>query len=204
MTLILGCDPSARKVAFVAYETITATFSIHTIRLYAKGETRQSNASLWRCLDSVRDYAAGLVPAAVGQPFAFVEEPLVGGRGGNASSTIKQSYVGGVVRACLVDAGFTVYDVHPSSWRKALGITGTRTAALKAATNQVVRDRLPKIHHEVASDADLVDAAAIVLYGTEQVRQGAALARSAEGGVQGGGPDIVVRTPHVRRRVQRT
>jgi Holliday junction resolvasome RuvABC endonuclease subunit len=203
MTLILGVDPSARKVAFIAFETITQTFNAHAVKLYAKGETKQTNDSLCRCLEVVRHYATGLVPSAVGQPFAFVEEPLLGGRV-NVAATIKQSYVGGIVRACLVEAGFVVYDVHPSTWRKTLGITGTSTAVLKTATAQVVRDRLPKVYQEVSSDGDLIDAAAIALHGIEQVRQGVAIARLAKSVVQGSGPDLVVRPARVRRRVRGT
>lgn len=203
MTLILGIDPSARKVAMVAYETVTQTFSTHAVNLYGKGETRQTNDSLLRCLTSVRDYAAGLVPTAVGQPLAYVEEPFVGGGVKNPSSTIKQAYVGGIVRACLVEAGYRVYDVGVSSWRGTLGITGRGTAALKATTSALVADRLPKVYHEVRTDHDLVDAAAIVLYGLEQARKGSTIAGLAAGSLQGGGPDLVVRPPRLRRGVRR-
>lgn len=204
MTLILGIDPSAKKIAVVGIQPETMTYRVEATNLYPKGETSQSPASLHNAAIFMRDFLGeAQVMASDGQRFAYVEQPLVG-RGG-ASATIKQAYVGGVIRACLVEAGFKVYDAHPSTWRAALGIKigkGTSTAQAKAA----IKQRLdPKLAGLVGSDSDLADAGGIALYGVEQTRKAALLVPAGPdgGGVQGRRPDVVVRPARVRRVVRR-
>lgn len=204
MALIVGVDPSAAKVAMVAVETVTGTYKVGSQKLYPKGTTKQTPASLHNAMVFVRDFAQGVAHMAPeGRRFAYIEEPLVG-RGG-ASATIKQAYVGGIIRACLVEAGFTVYDAHPSTWRATHGIKTKGTDAVKAATKQFVGAQWPKVLPEVQHDGDLVDAAAICLHGQEQVRKAGLLVapESSGGAVQGRRPDVVVRPARVRRVVRR-
>jgi hypothetical protein len=140
------------------------------------------------------------------QRFAYVESPLTG-RGGIAT-TMKQAYVGGVIRACLVEAGFTVYDAHPSTWRSTLGMSsgrGRTTAVQKIDAFAAVEVRDAKLSRLVAGDGDLTDAAAIALHGVEQVRKAGVIgdALAATGSLQGGGPAVVVRPSRVRPGVRR-
>lgn len=204
MTLVLGIDPSAKKIAVVGIQPETGTYKVEARTLYPKGTTTQTPPSLHNAMVFMRDFLTEVAPmASDGQRFAYVEKPLVG-RGG-ASATIKQSYVGGIIRACLVEAGFKVYDAHPSTWRAALDIKigkGSSTAQAKAA----VKARLnPKLASLVGTDVDLADAAGIALYGAECVRKGALLvpAGPTGGSVQGRRPDTVVRPARVRRVVRR-
>lgn len=168
MALVVGCDPSAKKIALVAKETLTLSVLAEQHLLYPKGTTTQTPASLHKALDVVSDFAQELAHMAPeGQRFAWVEKPLVG-RGG-ISTTIKQAYVGGVIRAALARAGFAVYDVHPSTWRKGIGVSGKGTAAVKASCRNVVRVLDPKMLTLVQHDDDLTEAGGICLYGTQQV-----------------------------------
>lgn len=189
MALIVGIDPSAGKIAAVAQEGLTRIFVVRAAKLYPKGTTKQSPASLAAALDFMSDLLQAVEGVgSEGQRFAYIEEPLVG-RGG-ASATIKQAYVGGVIRACLAQAGFKVYDAHPSRWRSALGIKvprsvpggSARTKALKEETRKAVAARWPKVIGSLADDSDLTDAAAICLYGAEQVRKGARFVPSEPSG----------------------
>ena len=167
MPLILGIDPSAKKIAIVGHETFTNTHIVKSKILYPKGTTRQTPESLaiaqtW--LESVIVGIESLAPE--GQRFAYIETPLVG-RGG-ISGTIKQAFVGGIIRACLSNHGFAVIDAHPSTWRSKLGIRvgkGSSTLDSKASARALVIATFPKAMLEIGSDADLVDAAAICAYG---------------------------------------
>lgn len=202
MTLILGIDPSAAKIAAVSYETITMAQGVGSEKLYPKGTTKQTPESLAAALDFMSHLLASVAHVTHGDRLAYIEAPLVG-RGGTAA-TIKQARVGGIIQGCLAAAGFKVYEVHPSTWRSALGIRAKGTKALKAATRQYVQAEWPKIIPVVGNDGDLTDAAAICLYGREQDRKASRIALAAGGAVQGEGSDVVVRPARLRRPVRRT
>lgn len=170
MTLVVGIDPSAKHVAAVGLETITRRFVSSKYRLYEKGQTRQDSRSIHAALVAMRDFTASVEHMApAGDRIAYVERPLVG-RGG-VDATMKQSFVGGVIRAWLVEAGFHVYDVNVSTWRKTFGIAtkGMTTSQAKAATSRKVRAANPTLWMAVQDDGDLIDAAAIALHGAEKV-----------------------------------
>lgn len=192
MTLVVGVDPSAKKIALVAKETILNVQRAEAHILY-KGSQKQTPDSIHAAMEAMWAFLGGLDSLRGSERLAWVESPLVG-RGG-INTTIKQAYVGGVIRACLVEVGFTVYDVHVSTWRAGLGIKGRGTEALKVATSQYVATMDPKMHQAVGGDSDLTDAGAICLYGIEQTRK-AAVVRStglAGSSVQGRGRKSLVR-----------
>lgn len=199
MTLIVGVDPSAKKIALVAKHTVLNVARVQSYPLY-KTREKQTPESIHRALLAMEDFLTGVADLSVpGQRFAWVETPLVG-RGG-VTTTMKQAYVGGVIRACLVQHGFAVYDANPSTWRSTLGIKGKGTVALKANTARVVKTRWPKIVGLIDGDGDLTDAAAIALHGEQQVHQKGLLvghAGPATGAVPGRGPRKVVRKPRMR------
>lgn len=204
MALILGVDPSAAKIAVVGFVPETLSQIVRAAKTYPKGTSKQTPESLSYALGFVSDLASEVAAVAPeGQRFAYVESPLVG-RGGTAA-TIKQAYVGGIIRGCLAAAGFKVYDAHPSTWRSGLGIKARGTDAVKAATRQYVQAEWPKAMSEIGTDVDLTDAAAICLYGVEQVRKAGLIgaAATSRGAVQGDGPAVVVRPARVRPRVRR-
>lgn len=199
MTLVLGIDPSAKKIAVVARETILNVQRADAFILY-KGSETQNPITIHRAMEAMNGFLGDIdTLAGSGPRYAYVEKPLVG-RGG-VMTTIKQAYVGGVIRACLVAAGFTVYDVNQSTWKSFHGVKGKGTAAQKVATAQVVKTQWPKIEAMISGDGDLADAAAICLYGCEQVRKAGALvsdAGLAGSTVQRARRPAVVRPPRLR------
>lgn len=211
MTLIVGIDPSAKKIALVAKETVLNVQRAESFILY-KGRETQTPETIFRAMVAMREYLTAIAPLIGDGPrHAFVENPIVG-RGG-VTTTMKQAYVGGVIRACLVEAGFTVHEVNQSTWKAHLGANtrvnkgkGKQTEHQKANVYRAVKIRWPKIEGLIAGDGDLTDAAGICLYGESQIAAAAVPggdARSAGSTVQGGRRAAVVRTPRVRRPVRR-
>ena len=180
---VIGIDPSAKCIAVVGVETFTNSIYVEKGKLYPKGATRQTPESLSNAFaftESVIMSVEHLAPA--GQRYAFIETPLVG-RGG-VSATIKQAYVGGIIRGCLATRGFEVVDVHPSTWRAGLKIKGKGTDILKIVTRQYVETNLSKAMPRIGDDHDLVDAAAICLFGLQQLASDAGPPKSPPRRVQ--------------------
>lgn len=158
--LVVGIDPSARKIAVVATHIVLNVSLAQSFVLYKTSE-RQTPATLGKALDAMDEFVewADRVDPN-GTRAAWVEDPLVG-RGG-VRTTMVQSYVGGVVRGSLARAGFEVHNVNVSSWKKA--VTGSGKSQ-KPAVRYAVQQKWPKIMGMVGDDGDLVDAAAICLHG---------------------------------------
>lgn len=159
MTFTLGVDPSAKKIALVGYDDLLRTVHVEAFVLY-KGRDTQTPEAIYRAMEAMQVYCEELGPQ-MGERVAYVEEPLVG-RGG-IKTTVKQAYVGGVVRACLVEAGFAVVGIHPSTWRSRLGVKARTSDLIKAETARLVKLRDPKVWQQVEGDHDLVDGAALRL-----------------------------------------
>lgn len=159
--LIVGADLSSKSLALVARHPVTPTSAVVKYPLrtqagrYTPAVAAEAMACMWEWLDTVQRMA---VPG--GPRLAYVEQPLVGRGGTNA--TIVQCYVNGVVQACLVQAGFEVTLVHPSTWKAALTHDPHAT---KDDVGRCVRSRWPSVHRACQGDTDLQDAAAICLFG---------------------------------------
>lgn len=180
--LIAGIDPSAKKIAIVAQVTTLQINHAFSWPLYLKGETKQTVESLGRAVEGMERFLswADMACPDPDQRFVWVEDPLIG-RGGPVT-TMKQSYVGGIVRGLLVRSSFRVYGVNVSSWKSQVCGDGRADKRMVALA---VGRRWPKIRGLVGDDGDLTDAAAICLYGAETLRKSAALHPSdlAEGRV---------------------
>jgi Holliday junction resolvasome RuvABC endonuclease subunit len=162
MPLIAGIDPSAKKIAIVATHDVLQVVSAQSYPLYPKGVTRQTPESLGNAVAAVRaflQWADQVAPGGTGR-YAWIESPLVG-RGG-VSATMKQSFVGGIIRGMLYEAGFDVRDVNVTNWKRE--VTGNGRAE-KPAVKVSVKQQWPKAFSLVERDGDLIDAAAIALYG---------------------------------------
>ena len=157
--LVVGVDPSARKIAIVATHPVLMTIHAESYILYKTTE-KQTMASLGCAVTAMQRFLASVDGLLTSPRYAWVEDPLIG-RGG-ALTTMKQSYVQGIIRGMLVHAGFTVYGVNVSTWKK--DIVGNGHAE-KSDVLRAVKVRWPKIEGLVGSDGDLADAAAINLYG---------------------------------------
>lgn len=95
---------------------------------------------------------------------AVVESPVVGRAG--PRSTMVQSFTSGAVQSALVQAGATVQLVNVQSWKKDVIGHGHAT---KADVAEALRLRWPTLHTAAAADEDLLDAAAIALWGQEHL-----------------------------------
>lgn len=160
--LFMGIDPSAKKIAVVMAFPLLGVSEARAYPLYLKGQTKQDVASMGRALDAMVEvigHAQRLLGTTVGNAYAWVEDPLIG-RGG-ALTTMKQAYIGGIIRATLASAGFNVYGVNVSTWKKQVCGSGR---AEKADVARVVKIRWPKVVSLLGGDGDLTDAAAICLH----------------------------------------
>jgi Holliday junction resolvasome RuvABC endonuclease subunit len=171
VALVAGIDPSARRIAIVATELDLRIETAQAYNLYAKGESKQTMESLGRAVDAVEkfiEWADMVCPH--GPRYAWVEDPLIG-RGGSVT-TMKQSYVGGIVRGILVRSSFQVYGVNVSTWKARVCGTGS---ADKARVGHELGVKWPKVSRLVGGDVDLTDAGAICLYGQATLGTGAAI-----------------------------
>jgi hypothetical protein len=196
--LVIGIDPSAKKIAMVARDSTLNVSDVAVMDLYVKGAKKQTPESIHAAMSQMVANLARIEHMMTTERYAYVEQPLVG-RGG-INTTMKQAYVGGVIQACLVEAGFTVVVVHPSTWRSGLGVKGKGTVAVKADTRRYVMVTDPKLFAKVKDDSDLTDAGAICLYGTDQAESArrTAAAKSPGRRVQRRGRRSVVRPAHLR------
>lgn len=167
--LFVGVDPSAKKIAIVAHHPVLYSTAAQAYVLYKNSE-KQTTASLGRAVAAMEKFLEYIQPWSGGPKYAWVEDPLVG-RGG-ALTTMKQAYVGGIIRGTLANAGFKVYGVNVSTWKKEVCGSGR---AQKPDVARAVRMRWPKVVPLLGGDGDLTDAAAINLYAQEVVRKSAAI-----------------------------
>lgn len=96
---------------------------------------------------------------------AFVEAPILG-MTRDIQSTVKQATVSGGVQVALIEWGFGVHLVAPSSWKKAVIGKGN---ARKDEVGPIIEREWPGLWRAIHSDQDLLDAAALVLYGESVV-----------------------------------
>jgi len=95
---------------------------------------------------------------------AYVESPVVG-RGG-VRSTMAQAFTSGAVQATLHEAGIEVRMANVSHWKKVVVGMGN---AVKADVHAMIARRWPHFSERAGTDDDLNDAAAIALYGMDEV-----------------------------------
>lgn len=164
MKVIMGIDPSAKKVAVIGFCPELNTIMARAEVLYRTGTQKPESLALALTVaDELADWAEQIAPG--GDWYVWIENPLVG-RGG-VVTTMKQAYVGGILRAVLHDRGFRVGEVNQSTWKR--DVIGSGRAE-KGTIAQVVRETWPKVWGLVGNDQDLADAAAICLYGRRSLR----------------------------------
>lgn len=155
---IVGADLSSSKLAFVCRHEYKRNFKVAAYDL-GRPFTSESCA---KALDASLDYLGALDGFFSQQVerLAYIEAPVIG-RGGTRT-TLVQAYVSGVVQACFVRAGFSVYLVNTQTWKKVVCGNGHASKEAIAAT---VGQRWPTLVRIVQSDQDLIDAAGCYLYG---------------------------------------
>lgn len=168
--LVVGIDPSSKSIALVAKHPVTPTGMVWKGDIAGRERYKPEHAA--EAMYQMQDVLGQVATMATGNigRVAYVESPLIG-RGG-AKTTMVQSFVNGVIQACLIQCGFQVYMVNVSTWKAAVCGNG---AADKADVQRLVKARWPSIGRACGSDQDKNDAAAICLYGEDVRRKAAGL-----------------------------
>lgn len=153
MTIVVGIDPSSKKLALCIDGP--KNYQFHTIRLPA-GLYLAAGAAyreVFSCLDELGHYDKVSV---------YMESPLVGV--GGVHSTIIQSQVGGAVVAAVSNSlrPTKLYMVNVGTWKKKVVGNGH---AKKPEVAEWLEKNWPEAYHEAAGDQDLIDAACINRYG---------------------------------------
>lgn len=166
--LVVGVDISSKSIALVARHPVTPTAAVVKYPLtngkdaYKPEHAAEALAAMYEYVDSIAPMA---IPGA--RRVAWIEAPVVAGAR-NIQSTIKQSYINGIVQAVFVQAGFEVYHVAVSTWKMVVCGNGR---ADKSVVGSTIRAKWPVVHNGCNGDQDLHDAAAICLYGGEVEQQ---------------------------------
>lgn len=166
--VILGIDPSSKVIAAVA----ACGPGMNVVRYdICRKSTSYTPAVAMEAMTVMHDLVDGLDTYGVDSKVAWVEAPLIG-RGG-AKATMVQSFVSGVIQACLIEAGYDVHLVNVQSWKKTLCGNGH---ASKDDVGRFLAREWPKAAKVCGDDPDLIDAAAICLYGAATTARGSKLA----------------------------
>lgn len=161
--LIVGVDPSSKTLALVGRNPTTKGFVVKKAVLGPRHTPDCCLEALHACHDFLESMEG------LGYPMSrnlFLEAPVVG-RGGTRS-TLVQAYVNGVVQAAFLQAGFTVHLVNVSTWKK--DVCGHGHAG-KEAVAGVIADKWPAMFRQHGGDQDLLDAAALCIYGSRTLRR---------------------------------
>lgn len=159
--MIIGCDPASKKIAlFGIRENAHEKFFCEVPKSTRWSEMQQMRSELVRQINIWRDY----------NPVLFCEEPVVAGRR-NIRSTILIAETVGLILSLPIP----VYIVPVSSWKKETVGNG---AASKDAVSQWLMLAHPDYYQLCGGNGDLIDAAAIAVYGRTRMdanRSGALL-----------------------------
>lgn len=153
---ILGIDPSSNHLAVV---TMTAQgyrfdkFSLGKGKFEAR-KAHRAYVNLSMLLESIP-----LSPS--GDRYAWIERSIIA-NSRNFYGSIVQAYASGAIQAALGQHNFQVGFVSPSQWKKVVCGHGHATKEDVAA---VVQLRWPALHRRACLDQDVLDAAAIAIYG---------------------------------------
>lgn len=157
--IVLGLDPSSRKLALVVRED-RKTCHFSAVKMPDLDISQRSYAAYEAV--GVFLHGLGVLPPV---RHAFVEAPIVG-MTRDIQSTVKQATVSGGAQAALVEWGFGVHLVAPSSWKKTVIGKGN---ARKDEVGPIIKREWPGLWLAVSGDQDLLDASALVLHGESLV-----------------------------------
>lgn len=164
LPLVVGCDPSSKKLAFYVIDTIGndtwgQTYQLPEKKSHAYSPVNASRAGV-ACENAVR--MAGAMTHDRQPQYLFIEEPVVA-RGGIRSS-LMQAYVNGVVQDHFHSAGYIVHITHQSTWKAAIG---AKPSGGKQAVFDAMLANFPFDIEACDGDEDLLDAAAMARFGCQ-------------------------------------
>jgi Holliday junction resolvasome RuvABC endonuclease subunit len=151
---IIGVDPSSAKLAFVITDGDTLE---QVVAIPLPPKDRQNTRS-------GAAYNAVLEVIGSKRAWVFLESPLYW-RGGK--STIPLAQISGVVQAAVHNAGHQLEMVNNQRWKsRVIGIHNAK----KDQIGEVMATLWPEVHAIANGDEDLIDAAAINMYGRDIMR----------------------------------
>lgn len=159
--LVLGVDPSTKSLA-VAITNSRNQRTPEMLKIRLPEDRSQA------CATAFREFSSLLLDLRdeTGQiPYVFLEAPVVG-RGG-AYSTIAQANVGGAVMAATAESGGFLRLANVSTWKKVVVGRGNMKKPEVTHAMEVV---WPEAYAEADGDQDLIDAAAINIFGRKRVQ----------------------------------
>lgn len=164
--LVIGCDPSSRKLAFYITQVNKPEGIPLSIILRAEKDiyTPLSAALAMEACDKALSMAEQYTTPGM-RSYLFIEEPVVA-KGGVRSSLV-QAYINGTVQGCFVKAGFVVDIIHVSTWKSSLGIPTTGGKPQVLASMEAL---YPQDVVVCDGDGDVLDAAALARFGCQALR----------------------------------
>lgn len=155
---ILGVDHSSNKLAVVDEQ-------LHVMSLQLTKKTFNDDCVL-AAYDALSRFLSLYTWGE--SRHAFIEAPTVTARSFNIGVTIKQSRVNGGITVALLEWGFTITSVPPTSWKKELGIGGNAT---KEQIAEFIQREHPEAWAACWSDEDLLDSYGCLRYGDSLLRK---------------------------------
>lgn len=159
--IIVGCDPSSKKLAFSGVNSDIGIRK-HTFAILGSRWEPENALSAYA---NTQDFISTLItPGIPTIGSAYIEEPVIGA---NRRAGIVQAYVAGAVMAAMADYGLDVVTCQSSEWKKA--IIGKGNANKEEVKEGLIAyyaaNNLPPLTKTVLRDQDMIDAAAIFEYG---------------------------------------
>lgn len=164
--IVVGADVSAARIAYVAAR---ADGELIASTKYVLGPKSGPDVC-WLAYKRTRQFIKKVGQGDI-RVHAFIEDALVG-RGGIKSTKV-QAFTNGAVQAAFHGSGAGVQLVNVKTWRKAVVGNGN---APKSDTGPALYTAWADAHEAADGDEDLLDAAAICLYGIGILRIGERLA----------------------------
>jgi Holliday junction resolvasome RuvABC endonuclease subunit len=155
---VVGVDPSSKTIALVAKHPVIGTVSAQKYILAKKAGPEACSVAM-EVMQEWMHQVDQIAPLG-GNRLAFIEAPVIGK--GGARTTMVQAFVSGVIQACFIQGGFNVYLVQNTAWKRVVVGDGS---ASKDACARAIAGRWPRVYQLAQGDQDLLDAAAICIYG---------------------------------------
>lgn len=162
--IIVGADVSSSRLALVACDE---GGNLLALRKFALAK-RSGPDAVYEGYRQTRRFLKQFTGLTV---YVFIEDALAG-RGG-VKATKVQAYTNGGVQAASYGRAEGVYLVNVGTWKKAIIGKGNAT---KDEVASCIQEIWQEAGEEAGNDQDLLDAAAIALYGAGVVRRGTAMA----------------------------
>lgn len=155
MTLVVGIDPSSKKLAMVMSQSKKGSFSTNVKKL-----SQDHTLACGQAYEHVYELLGELMDDVDEEVHVYMEAPIMGM--GGAHPTIVQSQIGGAVMAAVSRRHTPLTLVNNQSWKKRICGRGNIN---KAEVVERMTEVWPDLVEFAGKDQDLIDAGAVNLFG---------------------------------------